>query len=184
MKHKHHIVPKHAGGTDDPSNLIELSVEEHAEAHRLLFEQYGRWQDWCAWKGLLGVVPKVELMKIMYQQNAVTTKEYWNSDKGEEKRQRLIERNKTKHKKIMEERWKNPTEAMKNRVCHGRTKGAKDIVKRKERYERKIYAEGFIFNNAKEASEHFDIHPVNIRRRCRLLYNGKWRYLDESCDNN
>ena len=26
MKHKHHIIPKHAGGTDDPDNLIELSI--------------------------------------------------------------------------------------------------------------------------------------------------------------
>ena len=41
MKHKHHIIPKHMGGTNDPSNLIELTVEEHAEAHKLLWEQYG-----------------------------------------------------------------------------------------------------------------------------------------------
>ena len=41
--HRHHIIPRHAGGTDDPSNIIELSVEEHAEAHRILYEQYGRW---------------------------------------------------------------------------------------------------------------------------------------------
>ena len=34
MKHKHHIIPRHMGGTDDPSNLIELTIEEHAEAHR------------------------------------------------------------------------------------------------------------------------------------------------------
>jgi hypothetical protein len=45
MKHLHHIVSKHMGGTDDPSNLIELTVEEHAEAHRKLFEQDGCWQD-------------------------------------------------------------------------------------------------------------------------------------------
>jgi hypothetical protein len=44
MKHKHHIVPRHMGGTDDPSNLIELTVEEHAEAHRKLWEQYGTYQ--------------------------------------------------------------------------------------------------------------------------------------------
>jgi hypothetical protein len=45
LMHIHHITPRHAGGTDDPSNLIELTVEQHAEAHRILFEQYGRWQD-------------------------------------------------------------------------------------------------------------------------------------------
>jgi predicted molibdopterin-dependent oxidoreductase YjgC len=32
MKHKHHIIPKHMGGTDDESNIIELTIEEHAEA--------------------------------------------------------------------------------------------------------------------------------------------------------
>lgn len=52
MLHKHHIIPKHLGGTDDPSNLVDLTVEEHAEAHRLLYEQHGRWQDYVAWQGL------------------------------------------------------------------------------------------------------------------------------------
>lgn len=40
--HRHHIIPRHAGGTDDPSNLVELTVEEHAEAHRILWERDGR----------------------------------------------------------------------------------------------------------------------------------------------
>lgn len=42
MTHKHHIIPRHMGGTDDPSNLVELTVEKHAEAHRQLYEQYGK----------------------------------------------------------------------------------------------------------------------------------------------
>lgn len=50
MKHWHHIIPRHVGGTDEPSNLIELTVEEHAEAHRILWETHGRWQDELAWK--------------------------------------------------------------------------------------------------------------------------------------
>ena len=50
--HKHHIIPKHIGGTNDPSNLIELTIEEHAEAHRKLWEKYGKWQDEIAWKSL------------------------------------------------------------------------------------------------------------------------------------
>jgi len=58
MKHKHHIIPRHMGGSDDPSNLIELTVEEHAEAHRKLWEQYGNIKDYCAWKGLEGTIGK------------------------------------------------------------------------------------------------------------------------------
>ncbi len=63
MKHKHHIIPRHAGGTDDPSNLIELSIEDHAEAHKVLYEEYGRWQDKLAWKALSGWLGKEEIIK-------------------------------------------------------------------------------------------------------------------------
>lgn len=67
MKHKHHIIPKHAGGTDEDSNIIELTVEEHAEAHRLLFEQYGRWQDRLAWLALSGRIGKEEIIRIRWK---------------------------------------------------------------------------------------------------------------------
>ena len=54
MKHLHHIIPRHMGGTDDASNLIELTVQEHAEAHLKLFEQYGKTEDLCAYYMLSG----------------------------------------------------------------------------------------------------------------------------------
>jgi hypothetical protein len=59
-KHKHHIVPRHAGGSDGPSNIIELTIHEHAEAHRLLYEQFGRWQDRVAWLSLAGIMKQEE----------------------------------------------------------------------------------------------------------------------------
>ena len=70
MSHKHHIIPKHAGGTDDPSNLVELSVDDHAEAHRKLYEEYGRWQDYVAWQGLAKLSPKEELVRIRQREAA------------------------------------------------------------------------------------------------------------------
>lgn len=60
MKHIHHIIPIHAGGTNDSSNLVELTVEEHAEAHRLLYEQYGKEEDLIAWRGLSGMITNEE----------------------------------------------------------------------------------------------------------------------------
>lgn len=63
MKHKHHIIPKHMGGTDDKENLIELTIEEHAEAHRQLYEKYGKWQDRLAWRALSGQIGKEEIIK-------------------------------------------------------------------------------------------------------------------------
>jgi hypothetical protein len=65
MKHIHHIIPKHLGGSDDPENLIELTVEEHAEAHRKLWDQFGRWEDYLAWQGLAGLMSREELVKQM-----------------------------------------------------------------------------------------------------------------------
>ena len=65
MKHKHHIIPKHMGGSNDPSNIVLLTVEEHAEAHRLLFEKYGHWQDEVAWKGLSGQISGAEINYIL-----------------------------------------------------------------------------------------------------------------------
>ena len=54
------------GGTDDPSNLIELTVEEHAEAHKLLWEEHGLKQDWLAWQGLAGLIGREELLHELF----------------------------------------------------------------------------------------------------------------------
>lgn len=63
MLHTHHIIPKHMGGTDDPDNLVELTVEEHAEAHKKLWEEHGKWEDELAWKALSGQIKMSEASK-------------------------------------------------------------------------------------------------------------------------
>lgn len=63
MKHKHHIIPKHMGGTDDPENIIELTIEEHAKAHQLLWEEHGKREDWLAYQGLSKLIGREELLK-------------------------------------------------------------------------------------------------------------------------
>lgn len=70
-KHKHHIIPRYMGGSDDPSNLVELTVEEHAEAHRILWEKYGHWQDRLAWLGLLNIIDKDQIIDEMYKNRKV-----------------------------------------------------------------------------------------------------------------
>jgi hypothetical protein len=46
--HLHHIVPKHAGGTDDPSNLVKVNKAMHAFMHRLRYQETGDYYDCCA----------------------------------------------------------------------------------------------------------------------------------------
>jgi hypothetical protein len=52
------------GGTDDPSNLVELTVEEHAEAHRVLYEQHGNIQDKIAWLALSKRIGQEEMLRM------------------------------------------------------------------------------------------------------------------------
>lgn len=67
--HKHHRVPKHQGGTDDPSNLVEVSVAQHAELHFALYLEHGHWQDWCAAYFLDGQISDKELISIRNSHN-------------------------------------------------------------------------------------------------------------------
>ncbi len=66
--HTHHIVPRHMGGTDDPSNLIELTIEEHALAHKALWEEHGSEYDHIAWRCLSGLITgeeaRIEAVKV------------------------------------------------------------------------------------------------------------------------
>jgi hypothetical protein len=96
MKHTHHIVPKHMGGSDDPNNLTELTIEEHAEAHRKLYEQHGRWQDKVAWQGLLGLIPHEQIMREMYDARKGQGNHFYGRKHSEESKHKMRENRKGK----------------------------------------------------------------------------------------
>jgi hypothetical protein len=104
-KHKHHIIPKHMGGSDDPSNLTDLTIKEHAEAHRLLYEEYGKIQDYLAWKGLEGLIGKEDIIRTIhkagYEKGGNTTREMFLDP---EKRKVFDEARKRSHRTIAERR--------------------------------------------------------------------------------
>ena len=49
------------GGSNDSSNLVYLSVSEHAEAHKALYDSFGKKEDYIAWKCLSGQMTNAEL---------------------------------------------------------------------------------------------------------------------------
>lgn len=53
------------GGTNDSSNLITLTVEEHAEEHRKLWEKNKRMEDKIAWLGLSKMIDKQDVLHEM-----------------------------------------------------------------------------------------------------------------------
>jgi hypothetical protein len=53
-KHRHHIIPKHMGGSDDEDNIVLLTLEEHIQAHLDLYQKYGKLEDLGAYYLLKG----------------------------------------------------------------------------------------------------------------------------------
>ena len=90
------------GGTDDPSNLIELSVEEHAEAHRKLYEEHGCWEDRVAYQALGGIIGKEEIISQVLSESGKRGgakgkgRIAWNKGKKLGPNEKLREYNKTR----------------------------------------------------------------------------------------
>lgn len=97
--HLHHIIPRHMGGSDDPENLIELTVEEHAEAHRKLWEEHDKWQDYLAWKALSGQIKSDDIRKELVRL-AWTGRKHTEEAKEKIRKARALQicSNETRHK--------------------------------------------------------------------------------------
>lgn len=69
------------GGSDEESNLIELTIEEHANEHKILYEKYGKHDDYVAWKALSGTIGKEELIRELLRLGGIKTGKI-NSESG------------------------------------------------------------------------------------------------------
>jgi len=78
----HHKIPKHAGGTDIPENLILLSFEDHTFAHQLLFQVYGNFYDYCAYNMRIGKNSEARkaLQKAVVEQMKLQKQGRFNSE--------------------------------------------------------------------------------------------------------
>lgn len=101
----------------------------------------------------------------------------WRSEEGRKRKDNLSKRNRDTKSQQMKERWQHPTEAMLNRKCHGRPKGAKDVKPRKPRPMQKIEVNGRLYDNALSVSDEFGITPTSVRRRCRMEKYTEWKYV-------
>ena len=126
--HKHHIVPRHMGGSNHESNIVLLTVEEHAEAHRILYEEHGKWEDFVAWKALSGQVGKEELFReIRRQANLGRRHSEETKKKIREARARQVISEETKQKKSDQQRGKKPTWDLKNNTPEANEKRSKAL---------------------------------------------------------
>lgn len=102
------------GGSDDPENLIELSIEEHAEAHKILWEKYGKIEDKIAWECLSGRLMSEE-DRILLSNNGFAKfllntekRELWKQKiKESRQRQVITKSHKQKISESMKLAWAN-----------------------------------------------------------------------------
>jgi len=170
--HKHHIVPKHMGGSDNPENLVQLTIEEHAEAHKKLYEEFGNKFDRIAYLVLskqIGI-EEANYMKLLGPKK-------WTSD-GKKRLQesaklRIGEKNGFFGKKHTQEA------IQKNREAHsGENSWIKNIDPALLPYTKKYiihYPNGTTKEVAglKEIAKEFNVSIPNIHATINRMKNGK-----------
>ena len=103
------------GGTDGPSNLVELTVRQHALAHKKLYKEHGKWEDKIAYEMLSGQINKYEAQQQVRRlanlgnknaQGMTHTKEYKKrlSLMMKERRKKYIMGNLKPHKQTTKEK--------------------------------------------------------------------------------
>ena len=113
MNHIHHLVPKHMGGTDDPSNLFKCTVDQHAELHLALYLQHGLREDWIAYHCLSGQMGKEE---FMLEKCKLGGERAWTSERRAE--QSLIAKKRFTGTKHTEESKKKMSKSQTGKLRH------------------------------------------------------------------
>lgn len=80
--YKHHIIPRHEWrtrfgnliGFNSPDNWVWLTLEQHIQAHRLLWELNGCEFDRVAFLGLSGSIGKEEIIRIISSLNGLANR--------------------------------------------------------------------------------------------------------------
>ncbi len=173
--HKHHIVPKHMGGSDDTSNLVELTIEEHAQAHLDLYNEHGWHQDLVAHRMLLGQVSKAEAIKELQKKPKSVA---WKKKKSKATRG---EANPMYGKTTSDKQKKAVGQSAKERFT-GVPKWYKvtnPVMNGKENPRaRKIHAEGKVYETIRECCEAYGFKNHNaIRYRLNHPKWTEWFYL-------
>ena len=112
--HKHHIVPRHSGGTDDPDNIVELTIEDHMIAHLVRWKMYKHHGDYLAYVMLAGICKQpIKWIEGMETQRKRMRENNPMSDPETAKRvnQQLPRRERTRQRMLKNNPMSNPETA-------------------------------------------------------------------------
>ena len=185
----HHIVPKHMGGSNDPSNLVQLTIEEHANAHRELWEKNGLKEDYLAWKALSG---QLKIGEIMLEKCKLGGSKTASLRKGKKLPTETVEKMKltwTKERKINQglktsKKLKNIPKTEKHKqAMRGRRPNVNQLGGNNNNSKSVITPYGS-FDSAMDAFRYFQKNKINIKYNT-MMYriNSKnkpdWSYMIE-----
>jgi len=187
LLHSHHIIAKHLGGTNEKSNLILLSVEDHCIAHLLLAElfpkdslEYTNNLRSARILGKLSIKDK-ETMAIIAKAYEGEGNPFYGRRHSEETKQMIRDSNSIRLKdKTYEDLYENPDVEKQKRAI-----GVTNAWKRMSEEERKmrskklseskkgtlppncmkVLIEGVVYNSLAEAYRLTGISPITIRKR-------------------
>ena len=69
MKHIHHIIKCVNGKRVRTNETKSLTIKEHAKEHKRLWFKWGFKEDYLAWQGLSGQMPKEKIIQEIYSMN-------------------------------------------------------------------------------------------------------------------
>jgi hypothetical protein len=82
MRHRHHIIPRYDGGSDEDNNLVELSPICHSMWHYAEWLRKGDARDYCAHKMILGDVNNPTFRKMASERGIQALKKYIQTEEG------------------------------------------------------------------------------------------------------
>lgn len=123
-------------------------------------------------------IPGLKHCEETKHQISTSNREYYKSPLGVLRRQKLSQWNSFVKSEELSKRWSDNYQLIHSYTkMGGRKKGSLDKGKRKKRVSVRRITDGVnVFVDADEASAYYNVHPVNIRRKCRRKIDS-WRYL-------
>jgi hypothetical protein len=165
MKHKHRIVPGYEGGEYTETNVVLLTITQHAMWHYAEWTRKKNQRDLLAWKGLKGDLSKGELLKESIRVGAVSGgKKSSETGKSQENLKKV---------------------GKSTLSSNGKKTGAENLRKRCSKpieIERISTGERFLFPSLQEASRVLKFHAGNmsevIKGKRSKCGDFRGRYLD------